>query len=315
LVTVPPPLALAGALAAVLGCFPALRLGARARFAVLLPAAAIVAFAPLAVPIERPIVRFQAAIFAGVALMKLWDLHLGALRGVRPRFGEYLKFLADLPRLVDRAPVPARPGRAESAARLALGLLGMAAAALAFWFALGVDWSAWPFLAEHAVKAALLFPLGVAYLAALAALSRLLGGGAVDPGGLDSLAAPTPAEFWRRYNRNVGQFLREDCFLPLGGRRHPARATLAAFAISGLLHEYLFAVAAGRVTGQQLLFFLVAGSGAAATLRLRPHGAPAALGAAATLAFHLAASLLFFASAHGVFPIYQRAPPAWLRLF
>ena len=63
-------------------------------------------------------------------------------------------------------------------------------------------------------------------------------------------------------------------------RGGPVFATLAVFAVSGLMHEYVFGVATGRVQGWQMLFFMVQGCAAAATLRVRPTGwrGPAVVG-------------------------------------
>ena len=82
---------------------------------------------------------------------------------------------------------------------------------------------------------------------------------------------------------------------------------LVVFAASAAIHEYLFAVALGRVEGYQSAFFLAQGVAAALTMRLRPRGPAAAVGIAATLAFNLATSVLFFASVDGMVPFYDRS--------
>ena len=63
-----------------------------------------------------------------------------------------------------------------------------------------------------------------------------------------------------------GTFLMSMCFAPPGGRGGPSFATLIVFALSGLIHEYVFGVATGQVQGWQMLFFMVQGCAAAATL-------------------------------------------------
>jgi len=125
------------------------------------------------------------------------------------------------------------------------------------------------------------------------------------------LLAPTPAEFWRRYNQPAQQFFYEDVFKRVGGFRSPVRATLVTFAASALVHEYVFGVLLGRVQGYQTLFFLVQGLVVAATIRLRPKGWRMWLGIGATWIFNLATSLLFFASVNEVFPFYSRGLPKW----
>ena len=125
-------------------------------------------------------------------------------------------------------------------------------------------------------------------------------------------AARTPADFWRRYNRLMGQFLYEDFFKPLHGRRHPVRATLGVFAISGILHEYLFGIALGQVVGWQLLFFMVQGIATCLTLRIKPTGWKAFVWATCTLAFNIVSSVTFFASINNVVAIYHNSFPPWL---
>jgi hypothetical protein len=147
-----------------------------------------------------------------------------------------------------------------------------------------------------------------------ASVWRLLGGRAFDLMN-HPYAARTPADFWRRYNRPAHQFLYEDVFKPAGGLRFPIRATLAAFAVSALIHEYLFAVSMGRIQANQATFFLLQGCAVAATARLKPKGPVAVPAIAATLAFNLASSVIFFASLDAVVPFYSQELPGWLRRF
>ena len=86
-------------------------------------------------------------------------------------------------------------------------------------------------------------------------------------------------------------------------------ATLGVFLVSGLLHEYVFATALGRVQGYQLAFFSIQGIGVVLTARARP---PRAVGIPATLAFLGLTSILFFASVQGFGPFYQEGLPSWL---
>ena len=108
-------------------------------------------------------------------------------------------------------------------------------------------------------------------LTALAALWRLSGGSARDY--MDRpFSARTPAEFWRRYNRNMQQFFWQDIFKASGGFRAPIRTTLLVFALSALMHELIFSVAIGRVQGYQTAFFAVQGVAAALTARIKVRG-------------------------------------------
>jgi D-alanyl-lipoteichoic acid acyltransferase DltB (MBOAT superfamily) len=124
-------------------------------------------------------------------------------------------------------------------------------------------------------------------------------------------AARTSADFWRRYNRPVTQFLRENVFGPAGGRRSAVRGAVAVFVVSALVHEYVFSMAIGRVQGYQTAFFMIQGIAVAATLRARPRGAAAVAAVAATFAFNVASGVLFFASVNRVLPFYENAVPLW----
>ena len=149
-------------------------------------------------------------------------------------------------------------------------------------------------------------------LAAATALWRLCGGTARDY--MDTpLAARTPAEFWRRYNRNMQQFFWHDIFKTSGGRRAPIRTMVLVFALSALLHELIFLAAIGRVQGYQTAFFAVQGLAAALTARVRVKGLLAIPWIVGTLFFNLLSSVLFFASIHGVVPFYSRGLPHWLQ--
>ena len=132
---------------------------------------------------------------------------------------------------------------------------------------------------------------------------RLLGGTALDPMG-NPITARTPAEFWRRWNHPAQQFLHEYAFMPAGGFRRAVRATMVTFGVSGLVHEYVFGIAAGRIQGCQLLFFSLQGCAVAATMRCRPSGRMSVLWIAGTLVFNLATSVLFFQSVDAVLPFY-----------
>ena len=131
-------------------------------------------------------------------------------------------------------------------------------------------------------------------------------------------AARTPADFWRRYNRPVHEFLREDVFSSVAGsrRRRPgsvaaAGAAVLTFVLSAAVHEYVFAIPIGRLRGYQTAFFLLQGLAVAATMRVKPRGWRAVPWVAATFFFNLATGVFFFASLNEVVPFYQHRPPLW----
>jgi D-alanyl-lipoteichoic acid acyltransferase DltB (MBOAT superfamily) len=119
--------------------------------------------------------------------------------------------------------------------------------------------------------------------------------------------APTPAAFWRRWNRPAQQFLDEYAFKPAGGLRRTVRATLITFGVSGVVHEYVFGIASGRVQGWQLGFFLLQGIAAVTTMRIKPQGRVAIPWIAGTWLFNVTSSILFFRSVDAVVPFYSVA--------
>jgi hypothetical protein len=121
----------------------------------------------------------------------------------------------------------------------------------------------------------------------------------------------------RTGHRPVHEFFDEDLLKRARGSRRRGsgapvvRASILAFIVSAAVHEYVIAVPLGRVQGYQTAFFLVQGAAVAATLRVKPRGRHAAPWIAATFAFNVVTSVLFFASLDGVVPFYQHRPPLW----
>ena len=238
--------------------------------------------------------------------VKLFDLHRGASLGDRPDFRDVFTFLINLTSVVRRklADEP-RPGPRANLRRLGLMSLASVPGGLLFAACYLVDWRPFPFALEHAAKVFASFLLLVPAGSAGAAIWRLLGGWTREP--MDNpFASTTPADFWKRYNRPAQQFFYEDVFKPLGGMRRPILGTLATFAVSGLIHEYLFVVTLLKVQGYQVAFFLIQGVAVVLTARLDPKGWWRGVGIAATLAFMLATGALFFASIDEVAPFYSR---------
>jgi hypothetical protein len=288
--------------------YPALSWPRRRRGVALTVLGLLVLAVPFFMPPEPRIWRFIGGIGALVCALKFVDLHIHVGRHGRPRFGAFLAFLPSMVDLVlrDRDAEPSRPARVE-AARAAAALAAFGAGGGAFLALFLIDWARYPFAVEHAAKAVGFFVAVAPWAAAMAAATRMLGGRAVEPM-LNPFAARTPADSWRRYNRPVTRFFYFDAFGPLGGRRRPAAATLAIFALSGLVHEYVFFVPVGGVQGYQMAFFLVQGAAVAATRAVDPRGGWRPVGIAATLAFNLATTVLFFASIDQVVPFYAERP-------
>ena len=115
-----------------------------------------------------------------------------------------------------------------------------------------------------------------------------------DPWRMDGLA-----DFWgRRWNRFVGDTLALEVYRPVERRAGRALAVLAAFLVSGVLHEILIGVAVRAPDGRYLAFFLAQGVGILALARL-PSGRGGSLRVRATRriaswAILLATAPLFF---------------------
>ena len=75
------------------------------------------------------------------------------------------------------------------------------------------------------------------------------------------LRSTSIAEFWnRRWNAAFNQLATRFVFRPVARRRGPAAATLAAFGVSGLVHELVISVPAGGGYGLPTAYFLLQGA-------------------------------------------------------
>lgn len=274
--------------------------------------------APLVIPADAAFLRFLAAILAFAIAAKMLayarsSRHLGP---APPGARDYLRFLADPFTLTfdTRPAAPRDAGRADAAWRLAIAAPCLAATVALFWTLVATDVTRSSFLLDHVVK---VLSLGLAIDAGVQvfyAVGRLAGLDAVLIAEFGFLSA-SPADFWRRYNRLVGEWLRRIVFLPAGGLRRPIRATLLTFLVSGIAHEALFALVTGEVRGYQTFFFLVQGVGVAASVPLgrRFKGArwAGAASRAVTIPFMLLTAIPFFASFARIVPGFYSAEP-WL---
>ncbi|WP_395670198.1 MBOAT family O-acyltransferase [Rhodoferax sp.] len=267
---------------------------------------------PWLIPVEAAHFRFLASISAVVLAIKVIDASLDAEQRRAPTWSEYLSFLANPFTHVRRSLAhERRPPSRENLQTILFALAACAMATTVLLTLFKVNWSNVPFLLEHVSKVAALM-LAIAYaLTAAAALWRLGGGSARDF--MDRpFVARTPAEFWRRYNRNVHQFFLQDVFNGRRSRIAPIRTILLVFALSAILHEYIFFAPIGQVQGYQTAFFGLQGLAAATTARVKVRGWQIFPWTTATLTFNLLSSVLFFASIHAVVPFYSRGLPPWL---
>jgi hypothetical protein len=267
---------------------------------------------PWLIPADATLLRFIASISAAVVAIKFIDVSLDVRKGYAPTWSEYIEFHTNPFTHVRRSLAhERRPHRQESLVTVVAASAGCALATALLFATFRVDWSGIPFLAEHASKVVVLMLAITSALAAAAGLWRLGGGTARDFMDRPFLAR-TPAEFWRRYNRNVHQFFWKDVFNGRGSRRAPIRTILLVFALSALLHEFIFFAAIGQVQGYQTAFFLLQGLAAASTARVKVRGLLVVPWTIGTFSFNLLSSVLFFASIHEVVPFYTNGLPRWL---
>jgi hypothetical protein len=262
-------------------------------------------------------IRLTVALVLVIFLLHMGDLHLDPCRDSRLRLRDYMIFVADYAWSVARSRddygtrLSARQ-RALDAGRYVAGFCLASAATVAV-FRFG--WGTRPFLLEHAAKSTCLGVWIVYAFQANTALWRLAGAPAACFTSSNVLGAYSPADFWRRWNRPMHRWLLENVFKPAGGRRNPRVAMLAAFAVSGLLHEYLFGVAFRRVTGYVTAFFLLQGVAALLTRRFKPTGwlvLPAAVG---TFAFNTISTVLLLIPVNERVSFYVNDVPRWARLW
>jgi len=285
--------------------FPLLRLSRLIRAAALTLLAIPVFLAPLLVRVASTELRLVVSLMSIMIGVKLYDLHRTVETGPPPGAWEFFTYLPNACNLVlRRGGRRNRPGLRADTIRLLWLIPTTIACGLLVAAVWQVDWRRYPWIIEHCAKviaicAFIQFSLNIVPVA-----WRLAGVTALDFSGW-FFAAATPAEFWRRWNQPAGQFMREYLFVPTGGIRALFLAVMVTFVFNGLLHEYVFDIAAGRVLGWAVLFFVIQGLATIATMRLRPRGYGKAIGILLTLFFNLVTSLLIFACVDAVVPFYS----------
>lgn len=272
----------------------------------------LIAGSPLLIPRKATDLRLIAAVIAVTVGIKLYDLYRAAGQGVRPNGWLFVSCLPNPFALsVDKVRREPRPPWRRDLLQLSLGALGSAGAIELLVRVFRIDWQRHPFVLQHCSKVISFFLLLLFFANGAAAGFRLCGLPATNFSG-NFFLARTPAEFWRQYNRPAAQFFHEDVFKPIGGLRRPVTAMLLTFAVSGIIHEYVFDIPANRILGWQMVFFMVQGLAALATIRVKPHGWRAALWVMLTFAFNLATGVLFFKCMNQAVPFYSGRVPAFV---
>ncbi len=279
---------------------------------VLILSATLILLLPILLRPEMPFLRFLEACSALLVVFKMHDLHCSARYGSPPSWLDFFLFLLHPFTLVQRKlSEEPRPSTGQNISCLVRGMILSAVGFFAFRESMRSDLGVISFVVEYVAKTTSFYVLVYGIHEVVLALWRLPGwrGRAILT---NIFTAPTPAEFWRRYNRWVGQAFYENVFKPMGGWKSPARATLVVFVITAVMHEYVFTVATGRLQGYQLSFFMLQGVAVLLTQRWKPKGWMAVLGVIGTLIFNLSSGTLFFASWCQILPWYSEAAPAWL---
>lgn len=196
--------------------------------------------------------------------------------------------------------------------RLSGGVFGFTIAFLTVRRLSGIALLRSSFALNHAVML-LIFVLGIESLSrALCGLEHLAG---FDTTLIirNAYLSRTVAEFWRRYNCRIHDWLFRNVFQTTGGRRAPVRSMLLVFLVSGLFHEVAFALATSRLTGYQLAFFTIQAPAVLASGRLerlvRRGGIAGRITAhGATILFVGVTSILFFDGVSKIFPFVYVSP-------
>jgi hypothetical protein len=127
------------------------------------------------------------------------------------------------------------------------------------------------------------------------------------------ILAHSVLDFWSRFDVSIHRWLERHVFVPIGRRRRrPMLGILAVFAVSGLLHDYLFVVTMPELIGRQFAFFGLHGLGAigGAWLGRRYRAiagrrAPRALAIAATVGFILLTAPIFIGCMDGIIDLHR----------
>lgn len=301
-------LALVTAYAATIAFFPALGATKAKRTFMLIVLGSIILMSPLFVPSSQPLLRLIASLNTTALVIKLYDLHVDPGRAGRMRFAAFLIYLPNYFNLVPRKNRTCYQGlQWQEFRRIAMGLPLLGVGVVLTTIVFKVNWEPYAFLVEHSVKVVVMYFVVASASVVGAATWRLIGSTARDIMAHPEVA-PTPAEFWKRWNQPAQQFLYEDVFKRIGGFRSPACATLFTFSVSAAIHEYVFGIATGHVQGYQTAFFLLHGCVAAATSHVRPTGGWRIVGTVLTLVFVLLSSVLFFRSVNAIVPFYDNDP-------
>ena len=237
-------MAIAAGYAAAVLFFFARRLGSRPRTVAFVLLGIVVLGSAFLTGRGAEPVRCVAALLLVILLLHMWDLHLDPRRESRLHLRTYLVFLLDyawsVARVTDGHGVDLSwKQRVLDAARYVAGLCLVSLLVVG---AFRVDWHRYPFWLEHSVKSTC---LAAWTIVGLPGEYRLCGGWQGPRRrslrAKNVLGAYSPADFWRRWNRPMYRWLLENIYRPWADADTLTWPGSCTFAVSGLLHEYLFA--------------------------------------------------------------------------
>ncbi|MEK6607583.1 MAG: MBOAT family protein [Myxococcota bacterium] len=220
---------------------------------------------PLAIPVEHSVFRLFACIGLGTMCVKSFIAAAGHVPA--PCYADFVAYL--IVPAVTRWDAPRRRDWTRIARGVALGCLQVSTGLALMIVAVRLE-------LRHGAAVVPLKQIELYLL--IAGMANVAVAGLRATRGVDCddafhapLLATSPADFWgRRWNTWVNATLYRYVFRPAGGRRQPARGTMAAFLVSGLVHEAMVDVASASFTGAMTAYFLLQGAAVAATSGWRP---------------------------------------------
>jgi hypothetical protein len=317
--------AAAGSYVLVVAVFPIVRRGGRVGGWATASVVAILFASPLIVPPELPGLRAIAAFVTADMAFRVVDFFRQASSALNRAgsdvcrqitWGQYAGCLIPFPVLLavwgERPPwkFDAAAWKSEPV-RVTAGACLCAAAVKLLMLAHQTELLQTSFALDH-------LTMVVAYIVAVESLAAALvgiehlAGFATTPLIRRGFLSRTPAEYWLRYNTRVQRWLQLNVFVPVGGRRNPARGIVAVFFVSAVLHEVAFDIATSSITGYQAAFFLLQIPAVLLSRRLEMFASDYGhfgdlLARLLTFAWFAVTSVLFFDGVARIFPfIYAR---------
>lgn len=256
---------------------------------------------PLLLPIDQKLLRLLLGINNAIYTFKMWDLYRDSKRGPLPELSEINHFLQSSTNLVRRRLKHEKifsdsVNFRKLSIAIGVALLGAASMTTLVIF----DLESLGFWREHFLMMIAFYFCVDGAMRLMSSLQRILLGRSREMT-QNPILAYSPADFWRRYNRAIGQYFFEHIFRPMRGSKRPVLTTLTVFFVSSLMHEYIFGIALMKVQVFQTAFFMIQGCAVAATQRWKPGPRMKIVGIVGTFFFNVLTLSLFLASGHQIF--------------